>query len=118
MRMSPRGKAKARIQIRVNVWLARPRGRWQPSALRNRESAMKASWLRSGICTFAFAALAACSSHQGNTTSSGETNAAAMYAPGGASQANPDWQPFVDSFIQGWVKLNPSFAVYEGEHEF
>jgi hypothetical protein len=41
-----------------------------------------------------------------------------MYAPGGASQPNPNWQPFVDSFIDGWFKLNPSFAVYEGKHEF
>jgi len=79
---------------------------------------MKAGWLRSGICTFAFASLAACSGHQGNTTSSGETDAAAMYAPGGASRPNPNWQPFVDSFIDGWFKLNPSSAVYQGKHEF
>jgi len=82
------------------------------------ESEMKAIWLRFGVCAFALAGLAACSGNQGNTTSSGETNAAAMYAPGGASQPNPDWQPFVDSFIDGWFKLNPSFAVYEGKHEF
>ena len=25
---------------------------------------------------------------------------------------------FVNDFINGWFKLDPSFAVYEGKHEF
>ena len=33
-------------------------------------------------------------------------------------RGNADWKPFVDSFIAGWFKLDPAFAVYEGKHEY
>jgi len=73
---------------------------------------MKGKWL----ATIAVAALAACTPSQHK----GANNQAATipYGPGGAKTANPDWTPFVNGFIDGWFKLDPSFAVYEGKHEF
>lgn len=73
---------------------------------------MKGKWL----ATIAVAALAACAPSQQNA---GNNQAAAIpYGPGGAKTANAAWTPFVNGFIDGWFKLDPAFAVYEGKHEF
>jgi uncharacterized protein (DUF885 family) len=76
---------------------------------------MKGTWL----ATIALAALAACApSQQNGNANAGNDTAAIPYGPGGATTPNPDWTPFVDSFINGWFKLDPAFAVYQGKHEF
>ena len=73
-------------------------------------------WLFASTAAVA-AALAGCSpsATSGNAT---DGNTAASYGPGGAKQANADWTPFVQSFIDGWFKLDPAFAVYQGKHEY
>jgi hypothetical protein len=48
----------------------------------------------------------------------GNQTAAITYGPGGAKAANAQWTPFVNDFLNGWFKLDPAFAVYEGKHEF
>ena len=47
-----------------------------------------------------------------NETAVGNTTAP---APAGPSQ---QWAHFRDGFIDGWFKLDPAFAVYQGKHEF
>lgn len=47
-----------------------------------------------------------------NETSVANTTAAAPAAP------SPQWAQFRDGFINGWFKLDPAFAVYQGKHEF
>src|SRR3569623_2285952 len=73
-------------------------------------------WLLASTAAVA-AALAGCSpsATSGNAT---DGNAAASYVPGVAKQANADWTPFVQSFIDGCFKLDPAFAVYQGKHEY
>ncbi|THD35127.1 MAG: DUF885 domain-containing protein [Sphingomonas sp.] len=67
------------------------------------------------LSAVAILALAACTSSTttnntatGNTTSTSTTTAAA---------AMP-WAQFRDGFIDGWFKLDPANAVYEGKHEY
>ena len=59
----------------------------------------------------AVAALAACSP-------GGTGNEAAGADAGAQVPGDPNWKPFVDDFIAGWFQLDPSFAVYQGKHEF
>jgi uncharacterized protein (DUF885 family) len=62
------------------------------------------------IATAAALALGGCkvSNAPGNGSGNGE-----------ASEATANgWTPFVDGFINGWFKLDPAFAVYQGKHEF
>src|SRR5689334_17357043 len=33
-------------------------------------------------------------------------------------EAHQDWAQFRDSAIDGWFQVDPSFAVYEGKHQF
>lgn len=35
-----------------------------------------------------------------------------------ASTANADWDKFVAGYLDGYFKLNPAFAIYQGKHEF
>jgi uncharacterized protein (DUF885 family) len=35
-----------------------------------------------------------------------------------ASTANADWDKFVAGYLDGYFKLNPGFAIYQGKHEF
>lgn len=69
--------------------------------------------------TAAAAALAGCSvsTSSGNAAENG-SDGAGSYGSGGATQANAQWTPFVQSFLDGWFKLDPAFAVYQGKHEF
>ncbi|MBR0551805.1 DUF885 domain-containing protein [Stakelama marina] len=57
-----------------------------------------------GACLLA----AACSSSDNPLT--GSDNATA--------QADATWPGFVDNTIEGWFALDPSFAVYQGRHDF
>src|SRR5690242_10058957 len=74
----------------------------------------KGRWL----ATIAVATLAACAPSKQNGNQSAGADAAIPYGPGGATTPNADWTPFVNGFIDGWFKLDPAFAVYEGKHEF
>jgi len=73
---------------------------------------MKGKWL----AAIAVAVLTACSPSQ--PKESDNPAVTIPYGPGGAKTANADWTKFVDGFIDGWFKLDPAFAVYEGKHEF
>jgi len=68
--------------------------------------------------TVACIALASCNSSTKNTdvnqTSATNTTAAAPVARGPAKP----WADFRDGFIDGWFKLDPAFAVYQGKHDF
>ena len=76
---------------------------------------MRGKW--TWLATIGAAALAGCApSQQGNGAA--EAANAISYGPGGATAPNPDWTPFVNGFIDGWFKLDPAFAVYQGKHEF
>lgn len=76
---------------------------------------MKGKWL----ATIGVMALAACAPSGQQDNASAEGNAAAIsYGPGSAAQPNPNWTPFVNGFIDGWFRIDPSFAVYQGKHEF
>jgi hypothetical protein len=81
------------------------------------EGKVMRAWL---ITSAAAAALAACSPSggSGNANGGGTGAGGISYGPGGATQANAQWTPFVQSFIDGWFKLDPAFAVYQGKHEF
>lgn len=70
------------------------------------------------LATIAVAALVSCAPSKDGNAGTGNDAAAIPYGPGGATTPNPDWTPFVNGYIDGWFKLNPSFAVYEGKHEF
>lgn len=52
-----------------------------------------------------------------NTTNVNETTAANTAAPVPAGPS-AQWAHFRDGFIDGWFKLDPAFAVYQGKHDF
>ncbi len=47
-----------------------------------------------------------------------ETQAGRAPMPARAVAASRDWPVFVDGFLAGYFKANPSFAVNQGRHEF
>ncbi|HEX5238377.1 MAG TPA: DUF885 domain-containing protein [Sphingomicrobium sp.] len=61
------------------------------------------------IATAAAIALGGCQASTSSGNGSGNASAQA-----GSAQ----WTPFVNDFINDWFKLDPSFAVYEGKHEY
>jgi hypothetical protein len=75
---------------------------------------MRGEWLTA----IAIVALAACPPAGLAAQNDMPATSAIPYGPGGATQANPAWPPFVDGFVNGWFKLDPAFAVYQGKHEF
>lgn len=50
------------------------------------------------------------SCEQPTVNNGGSTNA--------ASAANPKWDAFVEEYLNGYFALNPTFAVYQGKHEY
>ena len=47
-----------------------------------------------------------------------QTNARATPAAPAAAQAKDRWEQFRDGFIEGWFRLDPANAVYQGRHDF
>jgi len=66
----------------------------------------------------AAAVVAGCSYSDNSGNSAAKAGTEASYGSGGATQANAQWTSFVQSFLDGWFKLDPAFAVYQGKHEF
>jgi len=66
----------------------------------------------------AAAVVAGCSYSDNSGNAAAKAGTEASYGSGGATQANAQWTSFVQSFLDGWFKLDPAFAVYQGKHEF
>lgn len=50
--------------------------------------------------------------------SNSEKDLAATENLTGSEVRAPSWQEFSNAFLEGYFKLNPSFAIYQGRHEF
>ena len=66
----------------------------------------------------AAAVVAGCSYSDNSGNAAAKAGTEAPYGSGGATEANAQWTSFVQSFLDGWFKLDPAFAVYQGKHEF
>jgi uncharacterized protein (DUF885 family) len=72
------------------------------------ESVMKVKLLSAVAC----AALASC-----NVSTTTNNTITTANVPAEARQALP-WAKFRDAFIEGWFKIDPANAVYQGRHDF
>lgn len=45
-------------------------------------------------------------------------NSATTVTPTDGAAANKQWSAFRDAYIEGFFRMNPSFAIYQGRHDF
>ena len=68
------------------------------------------------LCAAAVIALAGCGDPQPtNIETTTTANSVTTVRP---APAKPDWPAFRDAFIEGWFRLDPAGAVYQGRHDF
>jgi hypothetical protein len=69
------------------------------------------------LSAVAMTALASCSP-SGTTASNNSTTTATTQAKTVTTATAQPWAKFRDGFIEGWFKLDPAGAVYQGRHDF